>query len=164
MPLMVSTKKDWFSAPLLNLSSSRLRITGVNNTDIKTYKGIETTTIKVSQALYHSMTPKNTNENSKSSTTVMALPVKKERMFSSSRTRATESPTLLAWKYASGSPNKCLNKRAPNSTSILLLVCANTQDRIPVNTASKIVAQIKPMAITLRVLSAWLTSTLSITT
>ena len=33
-----------------------------------------------------------------SSTSVSALPVRKLRMFSSSRTRATESPTRRAWK------------------------------------------------------------------
>ena len=37
------------------------------------------------------------------------VPVKKFRILSSSRTRATVSPTLLDSKYFSGSANKCLN-------------------------------------------------------
>jgi hypothetical protein len=44
------------------------------------------------------MTAMKTMEKNTSSTTVRALPVRKERMFSSSRTRATESPTRRAWK------------------------------------------------------------------
>ena len=37
-------------------------------------------------------------EKNRSSTTVMALPVRNDRMFSNSRTRATESPTWRARK------------------------------------------------------------------
>ena len=38
------------------------------------------------------------SEKATSSNSVSALPVRKLRMFSSSRTRATESPTRRAWK------------------------------------------------------------------
>ena len=55
-------------------------------------------TIRVSHGLYKSMTPRNTKEKSRSMTSVMALPVRKERIFSISRILATESPTLRAWK------------------------------------------------------------------
>ena len=34
MPVMLSTRKDWFSAPRLNFSSSRVRKTGVTSTEI----------------------------------------------------------------------------------------------------------------------------------
>ena len=41
--------------------------------------------------LYQSITPRKTKENNRSIIRVMALPVRKERIFSSSRMRATES-------------------------------------------------------------------------
>ena len=53
-------------------------------------------------------------------------------MFSSSRTRATESPTRRDWKYASGRLTRWRNSRAPSSTSMRLVVWLNTigsQDR-----------------------------------
>ncbi|CFN77167.1 Uncharacterised protein [Bordetella pertussis] len=53
------------------------------------------------------MTAMNTTENTTSSSTVTALPVRKARICSSSRTRATESPTRRAWKYASGKRSRC---------------------------------------------------------
>ncbi len=62
------------------------------------YSGSDTSTIKVSLTLYSSITPMKTTENNRSSTSVSALPVRKLRMCSSSRTRATESPTRRAWK------------------------------------------------------------------
>lgn len=154
MPLMVSTRNDWFSALRLNFTSSRARMMGVNTADSPIYSGIDTTTISVSHTLYHSITARNTNENSRSSTTVMALPVRKLRMFSSSRTRATESPTRRDWKYASGRLSRCRNSRAPSSTSILLLVCANTQVRMLVSVTSNRIAQIRPTAITFSVFMA----------
>ena len=80
----------------------------------------------LSAALYHSMAAMKMKENSRSSTRVMALPVRKERIFSSSWMRATESPTRRAWKYAIGKASKWRNRRAPSSTSILLLVRAKT--------------------------------------
>ena len=51
MPLIVSTRKDWFSAPRLNFSFSRARSTGVNSSDSSTYTGMEAATISVSSWL-----------------------------------------------------------------------------------------------------------------
>lgn len=90
-------------------------------------------------------------ENSRSSTTVSALPVRKARMFSSSRTRATESPTRRAWKYCSGRPSRCRNRRAPSSTSMRLVVCANTKLRKPPSVTSNTTTTAKAMAITSKV-------------
>ena len=75
-------------------------------------------------------------------------------MFSSSRMRATESPTRRDWKYASGRLSRWRNSRAPSSTSILLLVCAKTQVRMPDSSASNTVAQTRPTAMTLSVFIA----------
>ncbi len=49
--------------------------------------------MKVKTALYKNITAKKTNVKSRSIVSVSAEPVMKLRMFSSSRTRATESPT-----------------------------------------------------------------------
>src|SRR6218665_267696 len=106
----------------------------------------------------------NSTENSKSSTTVMALPVTKARMFANSRTRATESPTLRASKYASGRASRCRNSRAPNSTSMRLVVCANTKLRKVVSKTSNSTTTVKPKAITSSVVKPRCTNTLSITT
>ena len=72
------------------------------------------------------MTAMKITENSRSSTSVIALPVRKLRMFSSSRTRATESPTRRDWKYASGRLTRWRNRRAPSSTSMRLVVWLKT--------------------------------------
>src|SRR6185437_7646060 len=61
----------------------------------------------------------------RSITSVSAELVRKLRMFSNSRTRATESPTRRAWKYASGNATRWRNSRAPSSTSMRLVVCEN---------------------------------------
>ena len=66
------------------------------------------------------------SEKAKSSTSVIALPVRKLRMFSSSRTRATESPTRRAWNQASGRLTRWRNSRAPSSTSMRLVVWLKT--------------------------------------
>lgn len=90
------------------------------------YNGSDSTTIKVSQPLYQNITDRKTTVKNRSSTEVSACPVRKLRMFSSSRTRAMVSPTRRDSKYVSGSDNTCRNKRAPSSTSILLVVWAKT--------------------------------------
>ncbi len=72
------------------------------NAEISTYMGNEITTIRVSQLLYQNMTDKKTTVNRRSKTEVSAWPVRKWRMFSSSRTRAMVSPTLRDSKYAKG--------------------------------------------------------------
>ncbi len=75
MPLTVSTKNAWLSAPRANFSSRRLRSTGVMNAEISTYMGNEITTIRVSQLLYQNMTDKKTTVNRRSKTEVSAWPV-----------------------------------------------------------------------------------------
>jgi hypothetical protein len=74
---------------------------------------------------YKSITARKTTVKNRSMTRVSAELVRKLRMFSSSRTRATESPIRRAWKYAIGSAMRCRNKRAPSSTSMRLVVCEN---------------------------------------
>ncbi|MNO61178.1 hypothetical protein D3C76_518170 [compost metagenome] len=51
MPLTVSTRKAWFSAPREKLSLSRARSTGVISREIRKYNGSERTTTRVSQPL-----------------------------------------------------------------------------------------------------------------
>ena len=92
---------DWDSVKpgkAANFGKSFARMIGVNTSAKTTYNGIDTSTTIVSVTLYHSITTKNTIENNTSNTSVKALPVRKVRMFSSSRMRATESPTRLASK------------------------------------------------------------------
>ena len=96
MPVTVSTSSAWFSAPRANLSLSRARSTGTTARLKPTYKGSDTSTISVSGTLYSSITAMKITENITSSTSVSAFPVRKPRMCSSSRTRATESPTRRA--------------------------------------------------------------------
>lgn len=107
------------------------------NAEISAYRGNEITTIRVSQPLYQNMTDKKTTVNRRSKTEVSAWPVRKWRMFSSSRTRAMVSPTRRDSKYANGNANRWRNKRAPSSTSILLVVCAKTWVRSAVSTTSE---------------------------
>ena len=90
---MLSTSKAWFSAPRLNFSSRRARSTGTTISDSRKYSGRLSSTMSVSFTLYSSITATKTTENTTSSTSVSAPPVRKLRMLSSSRTRATESPT-----------------------------------------------------------------------
>ena len=54
--------------------------------------------VLVGSGEYKNITAKNTTVKNRSMTRVSAELVRKFRMFSSSRTRATESPTRLAWK------------------------------------------------------------------
>ena len=86
----------WFSAPRANLTSRRWRKTGTTQRLSPKYSGRLTSTIKVSGTLYNNITATKAKEKNTSSATVSALPVRKPRMFSSSRTRATESPTRRA--------------------------------------------------------------------
>ncbi len=51
MPLTVSTRNAWLSAPRWNLSFRRLRSTGVTNAEISAYSGSESATIRVSHLL-----------------------------------------------------------------------------------------------------------------
>jgi hypothetical protein len=60
------------------------------------YSGNDASTISVSGSEYTAITARKTDVNSRSITNVSAELVRKLRMFSSSRTRATESPTRRA--------------------------------------------------------------------
>lgn len=98
MPVTVSTSMAWFSAPSANFWSRRRRSTGTTARLSPKYSGRLASTMSVSGTLYITITAMKTTENRTSSTTVSALPVRKPRMFSSSRMRATESPTRRDWK------------------------------------------------------------------
>ena len=109
-------------------------------------------TISVKNGAYSSITIKKTIVNAVSITNVNADPVKKFRIFSNSRTRATVSPTRLDPKYAKGNASKCLNNCAPSSTSIRFVVCEKIYVRKVLKIHSNTVMQINVKKITSKVL------------